>query len=360
MTEPEAPTPQTQQPSSAAPAPAAPAEAPPIAAYAPPARTTPVPPAIAASPRPRLSTGWKLTIAALVLVTLASMAGCCGMASVAGLTGAEPGMTFADSVAVIHVDGVIAGTGSTLDGIINPETMSSYLDQAAQDPNVRAIVLRIDSPGGTVAASQEIATEVARLSAEKPVIASVGDVGASGAYMIASQCDEIWAQPTSAVGSIGVITEIPNVAGLLEKVGVEFTVLTAGEFKDAGSPYRSLTETETQLIQREIDIAYDEFIRIVAEGREMSEDDVRDLATGWAWSAIQAQEMGLVDEMGTYNDALDRAAELGGISGDYEVIVYDEYEYGDLLSYLIGIRDDLDRLKSLSPDVAPLAPAVPR
>jgi protease-4 len=307
-----------------------------------------------------MGTGWKVFIALMVVVTLSSLAGCCGMAAVSGLGGVDSNVTLTDSVAVIHIDGVIAGTGSSLDGIINPEVMSSYLDQAASDPNVRAIVLRIDSPGGTVAASQEISTEVARLSQEKPVIASVGDVGASGAYMIASQCDEIWAQPTSAVGSIGVITEIPNVAGLLEKVGVEFTVLTAGEYKDAGSPYRSLTATETDLIQHEIDIAYEEFIRIVAEGRDLPEDDVREMATGWAWSAIEGQEMGLVDEMGTYTDALDRAAELGGISGDYEVVVYDAYAYGDLLSYLLGIRDDLDQLKSLTPDVAPLAPAVPR
>ncbi len=327
---------------------------PPMAAY--PAASLPTAPAPV---REGMGAGWKVFIVVLVLVTISSLAGCCGLVSLLGF-GQDPTTAFGDSIAVIHVDGVIAGTGSSLDGVISPEEMLSYLDQAADDDSVRAVVLRIDSPGGTVAASQEISMEVARLAEIKPVIASVGDVGASGAYMIASQCDEIWALPTSAVGSIGVITEIPNVAGLLDKLGIEFTVLTAGEYKDAGSPYRSLTATETDLIQQGVDTAYEEFIGIVADGRELPEDDVRDMATGWAWSAREAQGMGLVDELGTYNDALDRAADLGEIEGDYDVVVYDSYQYGDLLNLLLGVRNDIQQLKSLNPDVGPAAPAIPR
>lgn len=314
------------------------------------------PPAVPA----KSSSGWKWAVGILAVVVLFSFFGCCGALSLLGTFGSDSTMALGESVAIIHVDGVIAGSGSSVDGVIAPEEFLGYLDMAASDDNVKAVLLRVDSPGGTVAASQEIAIEVARLSEIKPVVVSVGDVGASGAYMIASQCDEIWALPTSAVGSIGVITQIPNVAGLLEKLGVEFTVLTAGEYKDAGSPYRSLTESETAMIQMEVDIAYEEFITVVAEGRGLKESEVREMATGWAWSGRQAQEMGLIDELGTYNDALDAAADLGGIEGDYETIVYDQYDYADLLYSLIGFSSPFDPLKALAPDGSALPRSVPK
>jgi len=251
-----------------------------------------------------------------------------------------------ENIALIHITGIIAGTGNEFDGVATPERVLSQLDQAIDDPTVHAILLRIDSPGGTVAASQEIAIEVARASEEKPVVVSVGDVAASGAYMIASQADEIVASPTSAIGSIGVITQIPNVAGLLDKLGIEFTVLTAGEYKDAGSAFRSLTPTETALIQTEVDVAYEEFIRVVAEGRDMEEDEVREMATGFAWSALLAKDMGLVDKLGTYNDAVDRAAELGGIVGEPGIVTYDHMQYDALFDLLLGVSSALDSIGS--------------
>jgi len=303
----------------------------------------------------RTGAGWKWLAISMIVVAFL-LFGCCAL-SVFALMPFDSTMALGDSIALIHVDGVIAGTGSRVDGYITPEGMLDQLNRASADPSVKAILLRVDSPGGTVAASQEIAMEVARL--DKPVVISIGDVGASGAYMVSSQADLIVAAPTSAVGSIGVISEIPNLAGLLEKVGVEFTVLTAGEYKDAGSPWRSLTETETALIQEEIDFAYEEFIRIVAEGRDLDEADVREMATGWAWSGAEAMEMGLVDELGTYNDALDRAADLGGIEGDYEIVTYDEYDYADLLYSLIGLKDGLSRIGAGSEVDVP-SPAIPR
>lgn len=311
------------------------------------------------APRTRPSAS-KWLIVVVVVLALTVFLGCCGAFAALSMVGSDPTATFGDTVAVLHVDGVIAGTGSSIDGVISPEEFLSYLDQAASDPNVKAVLLRVDSPGGTVAASQEIAIEVARLSEIKPVVVSVGDVGASGAYMVASQCDKIWANRTSAIGSIGVITEIPNVEGLLDKLGVEFTVLTAGEYKDAGSPFRSLTATETAMIQTEVDVAYDEFVSMVAEGRGMDEAEVRELATGWAWSGVRARELGLVDELGTYNDALDDAADLGGIEGDYSVISYDQTDYMDLVYSLIGIRDSLARIGALSPAISSPTPVIPR
>ena len=194
----------------------------------------------------------------------------------------------------------------------------------------------------------------------KPVVVSISDVGASGAYMIASKTDLIIATPTSAVGSIGVISQTPNVSGLLEKLGIEFTTLTAGKYKDAGSMYRSLTPTETAMIQTEIDFAYEEFIRIVAEGRGLEESEVRDMATGWAWSGSEAMEMGLVDELGTYNYALDRAAELGGIDGGYDVVDYDYLDYSSFVRNLIGLTDQLDQFSKLGQSADAAAPVVPR
>jgi len=252
---------------------------------------------------------------------------------------------FGDAVAVIRVDGIIAGSGSSIDGYITPENFLDQFQQALDDDSVKAILLRVDSPGGTVAASEEIAEYVK--GSDKPVVISIGDVGASGAYMVSSQADEIWAMPGSAVGSIGVITEIPNVEGLLSKVGVEFTVITAGKYKDAGSPFRPLTPEETALIQGEVDEAYTQFIDIVAEGRKIPRSEVESLATGWAWSGETAKKLGLIDKLGTYQAALDRAADLGGISGDYDIVTYEE-EFPDLVGSLLGIQTSLQKLSALA------------
>lgn len=262
-----------------------------------------------------------------------------------------------DAIAVIPIDGVIAGTGGA--GVITPQDFRDQLNQALDDESVKAIVLRVDSPGGTVAASEEIALYVK--AADKPVVVSVGDVDASGAYMVSSQADRVIALPGSAVGSIGVITEIPNVAGLLDKLGVEFTVITAGAYKDAGSPYRSLTATEQALIQGSVDEVYGQFIDIVAEGRRMPRSAVESLATGWAWNGTEAKKLGLVDQIGTFDDALEAAARLGKIDGDYDTVTYGEPEFEDIFSSIIGLTRQLGDNAALSPRgiLAP-GPAVTR
>jgi len=251
-----------------------------------------------------------------------------------------------DSVGVIHVDGVIAGTNSGFAGFVTPEAFHDLLKQASENDSIKSVVLRINSPGGTVAASEEIAAYAREF--EKPLVVSIGDVGASGAYMLASQTDEIWAMPGSAVGSIGVITEIPNASELLDKLGVDFQVITAGKYKDAGSPYRELTEEERALIQGEIDDAYDQFVGIVAQGRGMSVSEVEGLATGWAWSGERAKELGLVDELGTFEQALDSAAKQGGIEGDYEVLEIEPDKFGMLFDSVLGVTRRLDRLGALA------------
>jgi len=296
-----------------------------------------------------------------VLVTgsiLVALAGCCLWPLVLVFVGMSDTDFYGNGIAVIHVDGVIAGTASggyLGGGGITPEYLIDLLRAADEDPGIEAILLRIDSPGGTVAASQEIAMEVARV--QKPIVASVGDVAASGAYWIASQCDVIVATPSSAIGSIGVIMQIPNYEGLMEILGVEFTVLTKGEFKDAGSPYRSLTATEMAMLDEDMDFVYQMFIEGVAEGRGLDVKDVEEMATGWVWSAAQAQGLGLVDELGTYQDGLDAAADIAGLDS-YEVIYYDEPSALDLLYWLLTVADRIGRIGEATTGGAVAPPVV--
>jgi protease-4 len=263
-----------------------------------------------------------------------------------------------NAIAVLYIDGVIAGTGDVYSGYVTPEYFLDQIEQAEADESVKAILLRVDSPGGTVAASEEISTYVAECT--KPVVVSVGDIGASGAYMVSSQADEIWAVPGSSVGSIGVISEIPNVSELLDTVGVEFQVITAGKYKDAGSPYRPLTKEETALIQGEVEEAYDQFIDIVAEGRGLERAKVEELATGWVWSGDKAKELGLVDEIGTFRDAADAAADLGGIKGDYETVTYESTSFQDIVSSFFSLASRLGDLEALATRAGVARQAVPR
>jgi len=323
-----------------APAAYTPAPPPPYAPVAPPALppqpTYPQQPPVQRPPKKH--NGW---VIALVVVGVLLLLGCGGMFALfasMGEIGTSSGL--GDSIALIHIDGPISGTGSSIDGVVTPEDVIDQLDQAANDPSVKAVLLRIDSPGGTVAASQEIAMAVERM--EVPVVASIGDIGASGAYMVASQCDHIVAAPGSSVGSIGVIMQLTNVRGLLDKLGVEFTVITKGDLKDAGSPYRSVTTTEVALIDEQMTIAYDQFIADVAKGRDMDEADVRELATGWAWMGTEALKLGLIDSLGNYSDALDKAAELGGIDGEPEIVTYEpSMRLEDFALSLFGLKSAL-------------------
>ena len=287
---------------------------------------------------------WALVVLAIVLAVIGS---CTWITTLAfkGTPGTD--ISSGDAIAVIPIDGVIAGTGSSAGGVITPQDFLEQLDKALKDPNVKAIVLRVDSPGGTVAASEEIATYVKKSS--KPIVVTIGDVGASGAYMVSSQATAIFANPGSAVGSIGVITEIPNVAGLLGKLGIQFTVVHAGKYKDTGSPYRAMTPAEKALLQGQVDEAYGQFIDIVAAGRHLPRSTVESMATGWAWNGTEAKTLGLVDEIGTYQDAMSRAAKLGHINGAYQTVTYSGTKLEDVLNSLVGLKQQLSPLGVLDP-----------
>ena len=219
-----------------------------------------------------------------------------------------------ERIAVIPLSGTIAGTsqvGLLITSEITPKLVRDYLKRAEEDISVKAVVLRIDSSGGSAAASQEIAAMVR--SFKKPVVISMGDVATSGAYYISVYADKIVANPSSATGSIGVIMEVIYIEGLLEKLGLEIETITSppGEHKDMG--LRKLTDEERQILQDMCDEIYYEFLIAVAEGRNLSIEEVAELATGQPYTGQQALSLGLVAELGGLEEAIALAAELAGV-----------------------------------------------
>ena len=230
---------------------------------------------------------------------------------VAALSGTPLGerFTFGKTVAVVDVRGVISDAADTVDA----------LDHLRQQDATIGVVLRIDSPGGAVAPSQEIYDAVWRLRARKPVVASLGNVAASGGYYVASAADVVVADPGTLTGSIGAIMEVQNVATLAEKVGVSQTVVKSGRFKDVGQPLSAVTDEERVLLQRMVDDVLGQFIDAVARGRGMEAGRVRALADGRLYSGAQARDVGLVDELGGLADATRVAWSRAGQTGEPRV-----------------------------------------
>jgi protease-4 len=199
---------------------------------------------------------------------------------------------------------------------------------------VKALVFRIDSPGGTVVAAQEIYSEIRKLRGKKKTLSSMGNVAASGGYYVASATEEILANPGTITGSIGVISEYANVQDLLKKIGFKSTVLKSGRFKDVGSPLREMTAEEGVYLQGLLENIHHQFIRDVAQGRQKTVEEIEPLSDGRVFTGEQAKEIGLVDRLGNFQDALDRAAELAGIEGK-PVILYPEEKRRRILEYLI-------------------------
>ena len=217
-----------------------------------------------------------------------------------------------DRIAVIRVEGVIMDSQVTV----------GELKRFSENPSVKAIVLRIDSPGGGVVPSQEIydAVRQVRSKTSKTVIASIGNVAASGGYYIAAATDRIVANPGTRTGSIGVIMETANVEGLLQKIGIEGVVIKSGKFKDVGSPLRKMSEEERGLMQAVMDDVHKQFIEAVAEGRAMELAEAQALADGRIFTGRQAKEAKLVDELGNLDDAIQMAADAVGIEGEPKVV----------------------------------------
>ncbi len=220
-----------------------------------------------------------------------------------------------DRVAVIPLSGTISSQrGSLVTGqTITPGLVRQHLGRAERDRAVRAIVLRIETPGGTVPASQEILREIARVSEIKPIVVSMENMAASGGYYISTGADRIVALPTTLTGSIGVISQIANVEELYESLGIEIHTFKGGRHKDMYRGLRALTPEEERIMQGLVDEYYEHFIEVVARGRGLSEEEARELATGQLYTGAEAHRLDLVDELGGLDTAITTAKELAGL-----------------------------------------------
>lgn len=215
-----------------------------------------------------------------------------------------------EKVAIVRIEGPIIDSKDPVDEI------KAYV----KDPSIKALILRVDSPGGAVAPSQEIYEEVKKAASKKKVIVSMGSVAASGGYYISAPANRIIANPGTLTGSIGVIMEIPNIEGLMNKIGVKTEVIKSGRHKDIASVFRKMGKEERLILQSVLDDVHEQFIKAVSEGRNMHFDDVKELADGRIFTGKQALAAGLVDELGNLEDAINVAAKLAGIKGEPEVV----------------------------------------
>jgi protease-4 len=262
-----------------------------------------------------------------------------GVAALFFLGKRDSAFEFGEKVGVVEIRGVIA----------DPKPTILHLKRFRKNSDVKAIVLRIDSPGGGVGPSQEIYAEVKKTTLIKKVVVSMGAMAASGGYYVGAAADHIMANPGTITGSIGVIMEFANAQELFERIGVSAVVIKSGDYKDTGSPLRKMTPEEKRLLEGFVGNVHQQFVTAVAEGRKMSEETVRTIADGRIFSGQQAQELGLLDSLGNIEDAISLAAELGGIKGDPSV-VYAEKKKFSVLEFILGskLAEALDRITSVA------------
>lgn len=271
--------------------------------------------------------------ACLATTTFIGLSASLGSASAGGMAG--PALTVPQhvsgpltgpAVAVIRVNGpIVSGEAPDFDftgagAVAASGNIVKLIKQAERDPQVKAILLRVDSPGGSVIGSDEIYHALKQ--AGKPVVVQMGALAASGGYYVSMAADHIVAHPDTLTGSIGVISEFTNIEGLYEKLGLRSTVVKSGEFKDFGNPTSPFTEEDEKLWQAVIDETYENFVKIIADNRGMTVEEVERLADGRIYTGRQAFALKLVDELGYFDDAVAKAASLGGISGEPRVIEY--------------------------------------
>ncbi|WP_459200941.1 signal peptide peptidase SppA [Methanococcus sp. CF] len=261
------------------------------------------------------------SIAAFIII-VSLIAGFLIFASSDGLT--------SGNIALINLDGTITLESSD-SGLFSPtqpgvDDYVEWLDEAENNDNIKAVLIKINSPGGEVVASEKLSRKIKEVSEKKPVVAYIETMGASAAYQAASSTDYIVAERQSLVGSIGVRMEIMHYYGLMEKLGINTTSITGGKYKDIGTPTRAMTEEEHAMLESMVNESYFLFVSWVAENRNMTINKTLEVADGKIYSGIQAQKVGLVDMVGTEGDAINVAAKLGNISNP------NVYEYGETSS----------------------------
>jgi protease-4 len=243
-------------------------------------------------------------------------------------------------IAVIPLSGTITtGDSSLFSGsTITPELVRDYLTRAEKDKAVKAIVLRIESPGGEIEPCQEILWEIERVKETKLIVVSMGGMATSGGYYISTKAHKIVALPTTMTGSIGVISAVINVEELLEKLGIQIEIFKGGKYKDMYWGFRELTPEEEEIMQGMVDEYYEQFVDVVAEGRGLSKEEVRNLATGQIYTGTEAKELGLVDALGDLDTAINLALELTGL----ETAVVEYYQPPRLTIWsLLGLVDTI-------------------
>jgi protease-4 len=235
--------------------------------------------------------------------------------------------SFGDKIGVVDLEGVI----------VSPKTVVDQLKKFGEDDSVKAIILHVNSPGGGVAASEEIYRAVKRIRDDKKkrIVASIESVGASGAYYVSAGTNKIYADKGSIVGSIGVIAQWVNYGELLHWAKLKDITMKAGEFKDTGSPTRDLTPAEKEYLQSLIDNMHTQFIQAVADGRKAKVDDIRAIANGKVWTGEQALSLKLIDQVGDFQTAVDDTAKAVGIKGE-PTLVRPEKERKTVLDLLFG------------------------
>ena len=314
-----------------------------------------------AAAAPAKGRGWIVGLAAVIVagaVCLFGIQSCTdSLGSLSLFETSGSSLTKADqaSVGVIELSSTIAYDGTAC----SPEGFSKLLDQAAEDDNIKAVVIRIDSGGGTATAGEEMTTYLKEFKQEtgKPVVVSCASMCASAAYEIASQADYIYAAKSSAVGAIGTIMQVVNYADLMEKLGIKIDNIKSAESKDSSYGTRELTEEERKHYQHQVDQITQNFVEAVAEGRGMTTDQVSKLATGMTFTGTDSVENGLVDAIGTLRDAVDKAAELAGCEDLEEVNLQQSADDWSSLVDLLGLskvdrEDVIAALKELSNEQA--------
>jgi len=252
----------------------------------------------------------------------------------------------ANKVAVIYIDGVIVGGrghSSFIGADGGTDAIIKQIRKAREDRSVQAVVIRINSPGGSAPASQEVGEEVLRLrESGKPVVVSMADMAASGGYWIAACSDKIYANPSTLTGSIGIYVPYANLEELYKKIGLRQEKIKSGAHKDILSPEREMSTEERAIIQSMVDDIYDQFLQVIAKGRNMEYEQVKALADGRIFTGRQAKEVGLVDALGNMYDAIEDAARMAGIQGTPQIV---EYGKTSPFSILFGARSQSELWK---------------
>lgn len=243
-------------------------------------------------------------------------------------------------VGIVRVEGPIelSGRSGPFGFPAGAESVVKRLDAMEKDSSIKAVIVRINSPGGTVAATQEIYEKIMKLRRKNiPVVASMGDVAASGGYYVAAACNHIVANYGTVTGSIGVIAYSPNLRRLFDKFGIEMNVIKSGKYKDILASHRDMTPEERSLLQQMIDSSYGKFVKDVADGRNMSENDIMKIADGRIMSGAAALENRLVDQTGTFEDAIAKARELAGLDEDAPVYEESTSPFNEIFGKLNGL-----------------------